>query len=685
MSFFRRHYLPLLLFLGVALGLTLLRPSNSSSSLYQYDQGKPWQYDRLLSPLEYPILKTQQQLEEERRLVADSVPSVYRLDSLVGQRALAEWRTRYHTDLASILSPRYYSYISEQLEYLYSRGIIELENRELDRGKGYQEVSILDGYSLEYQPLTRFYTPREAYDKIMDDARGESLQDSLLNKADIASLIYSNVIPDTTIHNKLIRELQRNIPTNQGVVQPLEIIVDKGQIVDEEIYAKLRSLEYAEGKEGSNRRQLILFDIGLFSIFLLAFLIFGLYLYYYAQNVYVSAKNMIFTLSWISLFVAITELNREYQWFHHYMIPYVMLPIMMRVFFDVRTALVSFATMVILSGFFVPDPMDFYVIQLLAGMMAIIGLQSLTSRANLIRTTFLVFVVYLLSSLTLMLYHKGALPDNAWQVFPIMGINLIFLMFTYLLIYVVERIFGYVSKISLVELSDMNSKLLSDLSELAPGTFQHSMQVSILATEAARQLGADVTLVRAGALYHDIGKMKNPSYFTENQGLYNPHTVLPYEDSARIIIRHVPDGVSLAHMHNLPNEVIDFIRTHHGRGITKYFYNSYVNQNPEEEVDPAPFTYPGPNPRTREQGILMLADAVEASSRSLKEHTEEGIKSLIDKIVDSIVSEGLLNDTPLTFRDIQTIKKVFFDKIKIIYHSRISYPENKREAVHKEE
>jgi hypothetical protein len=271
--------------------------------------------------------------------------------------------------------------------------------------------------------------------------------------------------------------------------------------------------------------------------------------------------------------------------------------------------------------------------------------------------------------------QNGAFEEGDFLTLLLFGINLIFLMFSYLLVYLVERMFGYTSNISLVELSDINTPLLKKLSENAPGTLQHSMQIAILASEAASKVGADSQLVRAGALYHDIGKMLNPSYFTENQGNINPHDALTYKESAAVIIKHVTDGVALAKQNKLPRSVIDFIRTHHGCGHTKYFYTRYYNEHPDEEIDPSPFTYPGPNPFSKETGILMLADAVEASSRSLKVYTPETLTEQVNKIVDAIVKEGFIDNTPLTFKDMTTIKEVFVEKLLTMYHSRIQYPE----------
>ena len=302
------------------------------------------------------------------------------------------------------------------------------------------------------------------------------------------------------------------------------------------------------------------------------------------------------------------------------------------------------------------------------------SLKSLTSRAQLIKATFLVFISYVVISLAISIMQNGLFESTDWENLLYFGINLIFLMFTYTLVYPVEKLFGYVSNISLVEMSDVNTPLLRQLSERAPGTFQHSMQVSILATEAAQRIGADVQLTRTGALYHDIGKMLNPSFFTENQGAVNPHDRLNYKESAAIIVAHVTDGAKMAEKNKLPQAIRDFILTHHGRGVTKYFYTKYCNEHPDETPDPTPFTYPGPNPFTKETGILMLADACEAASRSLKEYNEQSISELVNRIIDGITDDRLLDETPLSFRDISQIKHVFIEKLQTIYHARIAYP-----------
>ena len=322
---------------------------------------------------------------------------------------------------------------------------------------------------------------------------------------------------------------------------------------------------------------------------------------------------------------------------------------------------------------------EFLLIQIVVGIVVMLTLRGLTQRSQLMTSAFFVFFAYSITYFCIVLFQEGNIHKINWFMFLYFGINFILMMFSYILVYMLEKTFGYVSPISLVELANISNPLLKKLSETTPGTFQHSLNVSILATEAAGSVNADTQLIRTGALYHDIGKMTNPGFFTENQSGFNPHTQLTYIQSAQIIISHVTEGVKMAEKANLPQAVIDFIRTHHGKGKTKYFYNSYVNEHPDEEVDEKLFTYPGPNPFSKETAILMMADSVEAASRSLKDYSEENIKVLVNKIIDSQIADGLMKDAPLTFRDVELIKNIFIDKLKTMYHSRISYPELKKD------
>lgn len=323
-------------------------------------------------------------------------------------------------------------------------------------------------------------------------------------------------------------------------------------------------------------------------------------------------------------------------------------------------------------------PHEFLLLQVIAGMVVTFSLRDLYERSQLIRCAFFIFMSYALCYISLSIYQEADFKKINWMMMLYFGINFILLMFTYILVYMLEKTFGYVSSITLVELSNINTPILKKLSEISPGTFQHSLQMSILASEAAAAIGANAQLVRTGAMYHDIGKMANPAFFTENQSSINPHSQLSFDQSAKIIINHVNDGVKIAEKAMLPKAIIDFIRTHHGRGKAKYFYNSFKNQYPDREIDEEAFTYPGPNPFSKETAVLMMADSVEAASRSLKEHTEENIRALVDKIIDGQIADGLMRNAPLTFKDVETVKNVFVEKLKIMYHTRISYPDLKK-------
>ena len=350
----------------------------------------------------------------------------------------------------------------------------------------------------------------------------------------------------------------------------------------------------------------------------------------------------------------------------------------LRTFFDSRTALFAHLIIVLICSLMVPFPHEFLLLQVIAGMVVTFSLRDLYERSQLIRCAFFIFMSYALCYISLSIYQEADFKKINWMMMLYFGINFILLMFTYILVYMLEKTFGYVSSITLVELSNINTPILKKLSEISPGTFQHSLQMSILASEAAAAIGANAQLVRTGAMYHDIGKMANPAFFTENQSSINPHSQLSFDQSAKIIINHVNDGVKIAEKAMLPKAIIDFIRTHHGRGKAKYFYNSFKNQYPDREIDEEAFTYPGPNPFSKETAVLMMADSVEAASRSLKEHTEENIRALVDKIIDGQIADGLMRNAPLTFKDVETVKNVFVEKLKIMYHTRISYPDLKK-------
>ena len=416
-------------------------------------------------------------------------------------------------------------------------------------------------------------------------------------------------------------------------------------------------------------------------LILLMFGSFYMYLLFFRPNEYRNRKHVVFMVLLVVIFLLLTAVTVRFELFSVYILPYAIVTILIRTFIDSRTALFISLITIILSSLMVPFPFEFIVIQISVAMVSIFMLKELSERSQLIRSSFFILLTYILVYIGLVMYQEGSVKDINWLMLVYFLINFIFIMFSYSLVYMVEQSFGFISGVSLVELSNINKPLLKELSEKAPGTFQHSLQVSNLGMAAAAKLGANASLIRTGALYHDIGKMVNPAFFTENQtpGM-NPHAGLPFEESARIIINHVRDGVKIAQKQNIPQQIIDFIETHHGTSMPKYFYISWKNANPDKEVNESDFRYPGPNPNTKETAIMMMADAVEASSRSLPEYSEQTLRNLVDKIIDSQVSEGYFKLAPITFRDIQTVKDVFVEKLQTVYHSRIAYPELKQQA-----
>ena len=676
------HLYELLTLILLALVITVLSPHDEDTFQYQVIQGKPWLGDELLvAPFNFPIYKSDEMIQRERDSVRQSILPYYQIDTLTGAKMLHKWEEEWTAKWSKEVSDEaYYYYMCDYLKDLYRNGIIEEETAARLRQDDVLEVKLLDaGQVSRLTPVTLFSTPMEAYQQASERLPQE-LSKSVIRKFDPSNYIQVNVYPNEAKTQQVIDDELRNLSKSVGVVQKGERIISKGEIVSPHQYDVLQSLRrVTEEQQGSSLRQALPMGVGTFLIIVSLLLGLWFFLFYYRPKIVKEYKNTLFFSLLILIFSVLTIIFARIElgaWV--YAIPYVSVAILVRTFFESRTAVYAFLTTILICALYVPFALEFIIIQFIAGMLAVFSLRSLSSRAQIIRATFLIFVIYNVMTCSYSLMTGGALGRNDLSNLLYFSFNLIFNMFSYLLIYLIEKGFGYVSNITLVELSDVNRPLPRQLSEQAPGTFQHSMQMALLASDAATAIGADARLVRAGALYHDIGKMRNAAYFTENQGSINPHDQLTPMESAAVIIKHVTDGIAMAQKHNLPPAIQDFIRMHHGRGVTKYFYNEYCNAHPDETVDVDKFTYPGPNPNSKETGILMLADAIEASSRSLKDLSKETLIAHVNKIVDSIVADGLLNDTPLTFRDIQTIKDVFAEKLATIYHSRIAYPELKR-------
>ena len=643
---------------------------------YQFHEGKPWRYGLLTAPSDFPIYKTDDELKAERDSLRSRFKPYFRVDERVTQQALGKLKNDYveqHT-----MSTPIWQYLTKKLSTLYTDGIVSAQDMERMTTERHTRVRLIKNSVSTQAEIKRFHSEKSAYELIINEAP-ESIDRGELRASNFDKYLLPNVTYDAEMSDKALAALMQKVTLSTGIVQAGERIVDRGEVVDGRTYNILRSLKIVhETKSGGNRRDGITL-LGQVILILGIMTCCALYFLSFRPELYFRRKNRLFILTCILVPCLLSELSVRYDLLNIYILPFAIIPIVVRTFFDSHTALFTHLVTALICSLVAPFPHEFLLLQIMAGVVFVISLKELSQRSQLLRCAFFISLAYMLGYIGLSLYQDGDFNKIDWRMGLYFGINFVLLMFSYVLIYMMEKAFGYVSPITLVELSNINTPLLKKLSETCAGTFQHSLQVSILASAASTKIGADTQLVRTGALYHDIGKMTNPAFFTENQTKgVNPHRNLPYEQSAQIIISHVTEGIKMAEKAMLPKAIIDFIRTHHGEGKAKYFYNSYCNAHPGEPVDESLFSYPGPNPFTKETAILMMADSVEAASRSLNEYTDETIRALVDKIIDGQIADGLLRNAPLTFRDIDKIKTTFIEKLKTMYHTRISYPDLKK-------
>ncbi|NDW19179.1 HDIG domain-containing protein [Dysgonomonas sp. 216] len=640
---------------------------------FTYSEGKPWKYGLVTASFDFPIYKPESQLEKERDSLMATYQSYYTIDESVLGKALAQLEADANAQSIPI---EYIKYAQRKLKDVYRSGVLSAEDYDkIDQSRTKQIRLIEKDNTAKLRGLSSFLTSKSAYEKIIAEAPA-SFDEHIMQSMSINNYLYSNILYDNEKSSKTKDELLQKISPAQGMVQSGEKIIDRGEIVTSQTYNILNSLKRTTEERGGTQSQqswLILGDLILIAAFMMSFMT---YLYFYRPKEYYNRRNVTFMLLSVTIFCVLTGAAVDYNLFNVYIIPYTISTIMIRTFIDSRTATFTHLTTMLICSVMVPFPAEFLLLQIPVGFMCIFSLKDLSERSQLIKSSFFILLAYNIIYVGYILAQEGDITQANPLMFLYFGINFMFVMFTYLLVYISEKTFGFISGVSMIELSNTNKPLLQKLSELAPGTFQHSMQVSNLAAAVAVKIGANASLVRTGALYHDIGKMSNPEYFTENQAPgYNPHSNLSYKDSARIIIGHVEEGVKLAKKYNLPQQIIDFIETHHGTGKTKFFYNSYKNEHPDEEIDESDFSYPGPNPFSKETAILMMADTVEAASRSLSEYTPETISNLVEKLIDAQLEDGLLKNAPITFSEIDTAKNIFKEKLTTIYHSRIKYPE----------
>lgn len=641
---------------------------------YTFSVGKPWHYELITAAFDFPVYKDPKQLRIEQDSALRQYTPYFRFNSSLLDTKMAE--LEHSGSLILSMATPYRQYIRSQFEYVYSKGIMRVDDYEKMQKDKVQMVAVVKNNVATTVPLAELFTVKTAYEYILSHATG-GLSNRVLQSCNLNGYLTDNLVYDVSVSEQVKNEVLRTVSQTEGLVQTGERVIDKGDLVTESSYRVLTSLQIAMNKMQGEASQSWIILLG--EILIVTGLMTLLFLYIFLfrrREIFARFKNVLFIVMMIVLIVGCAFSVISFTSFSIYLVPFALLPVMICTFFDSRSALFAHIITVLMVSFVVrSSQFEFVVLQIAVGMTVITSLRDLTQRSQLVKTAGLIFVTYSVGYLGISLIQDHSFEKILWVRFLLFGINALLLLFAYAFIYVVEKSFGFLSNVTLIELANINSPLMVRFSEQAPGTFQHSLQVSNLATEAAQKINANTLLVRTGALYHDIGKMSAPSYFTENQvGGVNPLESLPDEAAAKIVINHVTEGVKIATKNNLPRQIIQFIRMHHGKGKVRYFYQRFCTQFPTTSPNDAAFTYPGPNPRTKETALLMMADAVEAASRSLKEYTEESISCLVERIVQTQINEGAFRDAPITLRDIETVKAVFKDKLRNIYHSRIVYP-----------
>jgi len=664
----------LLVCVASTLCLLLALPRDSKAG-YDYEVGKPWNYAPLIADFEFPIYKSAEQLAAERDSALRTFYPYYNSHEAVAQQQVRNFAADRAAGHFAGVPDAYITYAMRTLQGVYAAGVISSESMSRLTASGTCGVRVVNGTNAVTRDLGTIFSPRTAYEHIMDD---EHYSRDLLSRLNLHKYLEANLVYDSIKTQQGKAELLSGISGSTGLVLRGERIIDRGERVNLRQKAILDSLrrESERRKEDVDNERIILFGrFGLIAAFMALLVI---YLRMFRRDLYQSPHTVYLIFSVVTIFPLLTYLLCTYKFFSVYIIPFAMLPIVLRVFTDTRTAFMSHLTMVLLASIPLHTHYQFILSQLIAGLVGIYCIKDLTERSQIFLTSLIVTFCTIVFGVMFELSEGGSLigADRSW--FRDIVISGVALLFTYPLLYLIEQAFGFTSSVTLIELNNTNSPIIRRLAKEAQGTFIHSIQVGNLAAEVAARIGAKVQLVRTGALYHDIGKLTNPGFFTENQAGYNPHDKLTEEESAQIIISHVTKGVELADKHRLPKVIKDFILTHHGASMVRYFYVQAVNKYGEENVDKAKFTYPGPNPFTREQAILMMSDAVEASSRSLKEYTTEAITELVNRIIDGQVANGAFVNCPITFRDISEAKQTFIDSLQVIYHTRVSYPEIKQ-------
>lgn len=640
--------------------------------MYRYDVGKPWMYGSVIAKFDFPIYKTDEAIKHEQDSLLKHFQPYYSLNPLIEKKQVERFLHDYEQGING-LPKEYVGIVAKQMQEIYQMGIINTNEYNNIFKDSTSMIRFVSGKNAKSLKVSSFYSTIAAYEHIFANEK-LAAQRAILSRCNLNNYIEANIVYDKEKSDAEKNDLLSSIPLASGMVMSGQKIIDRGEIVNDYTCRVLNSFDKEMKRRSSTQDEIMTTFIGQILFVLILVMMFTSYLTLFRKDYFEKPRSLTMLYTMITLFPILVSMMMKHNFFSVYIIPFAMAAIFVRVFMDSRTAFITHVTMILICAAAVKYQYEFIIVQLASGLVAIYSLRELSKRSQIFITAILVTISSCIVYLALQLMQDNQVFNIDPSMYTYFIINGIFLLLSYPMMYLIEKMFGFISNVTLFELSNTNKGLLRNLSEIAPGTFQHSITAGNLAAEIANRIHANSLLVRTGALYHDIGKMTNPVFFTENQAGVNPHDQLSDLESAQIIISHVTEGLKLAEKFNLPGIIKDFISTHHGTGLTKYFYINYCNEHPDEQVDKEMFQYPGPNPFTREQAILMMADTVEAASRSLNEYTEESISTLTNKLIDSQVADGFFRECPITFRDIALAKSVLIERLKSIYHTRISYP-----------
>ena len=684
---YTRIFYWILIFLVSAFLLHLILPGEPKFK-YEYQKGFPWSHDDLVAPFDFAIQKSPKELEKEKEQHQQTVIPYFIYDTTIVNKEINKLKTNLNISSDSISEEKITAFdtLKKKLTGLYKEGILQrspdtyevLENKiELRKRTGTQVTKIA---------LANLYSEKSAYNELNNAIQQiENDSQNLSNWLSVISpenYITTNLVYDEETTQKAMDEVVEGISTTRGMVQMGERIILQGEIVNNNKYQILESLKDSYEKERGQGINRYMVSAGKVILILILMVLIFTFLYIYRRDILNQFSKLLFLMLFMVAMVFIASFINSFPNLHIYLVPLAIFPIVVRTFFDSRTAIFTLIITTLLIGFYAPNNYEFILLQVSAGIVAVFSLNKMHRRVHLVIATLWVFLTYALLFTGISLIHEGSFLSMNYKMLEWFALSSLLILLVYPLVYIFEKIFGFISDVTLIELSDSNQPLLRKLSEEAPGTFQHSMQIANIAEEVILKIGGNPFLVRAGALYHDIGKIAQPSFFIENQAVgMNPHDKLNYKKSAEVIIDHVKNGVRMAKKHQLPESLVEFIATHHGTTKAKYFYLKHQQENPEKEIDESAFIYPGPLPRSKEASVVMLVDGIEAASRSLKEKTLVNLKELVNNMVDQKINDKQLEQSKLTFSDIKIIKETLLNKLINIYHIRIEYPKEENNGL----